>query len=101
MRNDERKLIAISYRRNGVSGAGFYVAVFKWKPPGKKQPRTMCAVAFHNEESESDPFGGRLAVLDTAETAVGNVAFAQGNSWRGHDQFADDMQRWIAEHNAK
>lgn len=98
MRNDERRLVAISYHRNGVGGQGFHIALFRWKDPDKRTPRLMQAIAFSSEEHDSDPFEGQLAVTDTAESAAGNIEFTKGNSWRGHDHFGDDMRRWIAEY---
>jgi hypothetical protein len=82
MRNDERKLIEIAYHRNGVAGNGFYVVLFAWKDPTQATPRRMVATVFEE--------GGNAAVLDTAETMAGNIAFACGNSWRG-----DDFEGWL------
>lgn len=69
------KTIAIAYHRNGVAGNGFHVVLFTW---GRgKAARQMVATVFEEQ--------GNIAVLDTMETATGNIAFAMGNSWRGDD----------------
>ena len=71
----------IAYHRNGIGGDGFYVVLFNWRE-GRKT-RHMFATLFDEH--------GQCAVLDTDETAQGNVAFANGNSWRG-DDFEDDLR---------
>ena len=69
------KIVSSAYHRNGTSGEGFYVVLFKWRDGNRH--RNMMATIFEGR--------GRLAVLDADETAKGNIAFAQGNSWRGDD----------------
>ena len=74
----------IAHHRNGVRGEGFYVVLFSWRD-GKRVRNMMATV-----------FGGkcRIAVLDVDETQKGNVAFAEGNSWRG-DDFETEIRRAI------
>ena len=88
MRNDEIKVTETAYHRNGVSGEGFYIITFKWKPEGEK-PRNMVAVLF------DEP--GQCAVQDIDETAKGNITFGQGNSWRG-DDFEPAMRKAIVKY---
>lgn len=79
------KNIRYSYHRNGVCGAGFYVCLFDWKDG--KQLRHMQAVIFPEGDCH-------CAVFDVDELSRGNIAFAQGNSWRG-DHFIDELQAHI------
>lgn len=76
------KLVALDYHRNGTGGCGFYVALFRWKDPDQAASRLMVATVF--------PEPGCVAVLDTTETAAQNIAFANGNSWRG-----DHFEPWL------
>lgn len=69
------KITGLSYHRNGVHGNGFHVVLFTWKDG--RRTRRMVATVFMES--------GNLAVLDIDETAAGNIAFAEGNSWRGDD----------------
>jgi hypothetical protein len=77
----------ISYHRNGVLGQGFHIVLFGWRDPEAKRMRAMMATVFDAP--------GACAVLDVAETAAGNIAFAQGNSWRG-DDFEPALREAIA-----
>jgi hypothetical protein len=85
-------ITALDYHRNGVSGEGFYVALFNWRDLDDKADRSMVAILF------DEP--GQCAVLDTAETAAGNVTFAQGNSWRG-DRFEPELRAAIKARNER
>ncbi len=80
MKNDEKKLVSVAYHRNGVAGTGFHVVLFRWKDG--TTVRDMVATVF--------PEAGSVAVLDVNETANGNIAFAEGNSWRG-----DHFEPWL------
>jgi hypothetical protein len=73
------KATAVDYHRNGVSGEGFYVVLFRSLPEIKQG----VAIYFPSDHS-------RCAVLDVEQTAAGNVAFARGNSWRG-DHYSDEV----------
>ena len=79
-------VVETAYHRNGISGEGFYVVRFKWRDG--RNYRNMVATIFEGR--------GRLAVLDTDETAKGNIAFAKGNSWRG-DYFEPDLRAAICD----
>ncbi len=68
----------IARHRNGVGGAPFWVVTFRWADVDE-EPRPMVGIVFEA------PW--HVAVLDREETRRGNIAFAQGNSWRG-DSFA-------------
>jgi len=67
-----KRIIEASYHRNGIAGVGFYAILFDAGDYG-----TMVASLF------DEP--GHCAVYNVAELAKGNIAFAQGNSWRGDD----------------
>ena len=84
----EVKIRTIAYHRNGVCGNGFHVVLFDYKQ-GRHWLR-MCATVF--EEL------GSIAVLDLNLTNKGNVAFANGNSWRG-DHYEPVIRKAIAEWN--
>jgi hypothetical protein len=79
--------VQVSYHRNGVSGQGFHIVLFGWHDPEAKRVRSMMATVFEAP--------GACAVLDVDETAAGNIAFAQGNSWRG-DDFEPALRQAIA-----
>lgn len=67
--------------RNGVGGNGFHVVLFSFRSGG--QTHRMVACVFEER--------GNVAVLDIAETALGNIGFAEGNSWRG-DEFESQLR---------
>lgn len=73
------KITAASWHRNGVAGVGFYAILFR----DETEKRDMVASLFDE--------GGYCAVYDVNELAKGNIAFAQGNSWRG-DQYEDALR---------
>lgn len=81
------KLTALDSHRNGISGEGFYVVLFDWTDEDGTR-RHMQAVVFDER--------GYCAVFDVDELAKGNIAFAQGNSWRG-DHFEPQCRKWIIE----
>jgi hypothetical protein len=64
----------VSWHRNGVSGEGFYSILFHYKP----EKVDMVASLFDE--------AGYCAVYSIPELIKGNIAFANGNSWRG-DEF--------------
>lgn len=64
------KIVDVSFHRNGVCGAPFYVILFDDKDNGR-----MVASLF------DEP--GYCAVYNVAELGKNNIAFANGNSWRG------------------
>lgn len=89
------KSAKVAYHRNGVCGEGFFVVTFRWQDG--KCWRNMVATVFHYFDDASDK-SCRVAVLDIDQTANGNIAMAEGNSWRG-DHFADELfpiiKAWI------
>lgn len=89
MKNDEKKLVSVARHRNGVAGTGFHVILFRWQDG--RTFREMVATVF--------PAWGSVAVLDVYETINGNIAFAEGNSWRG-DDFEPWLRKVIAEADA-
>lgn len=82
---DEMQLTIVdcSWHRNGIAGVGFYAVLFDDKEHGR-----MVASLF------DEP--GYCAVYTIDELAKGNVAFANGNSWRG-DQFESALRPLIDE----
>lgn len=76
-----RALVSIARHRNGVCGAPFYVVIFDDPEAGR-----MVATVFDEPN--------HVAVLNISETAAGNIAFANGNSWRG-DHYEDWLRQQI------
>lgn len=72
------KIVSASYHRNGVCGAGFYAIIFDEATEGR-----MIASLFDER--------GYCAVYTIDGLSKGNIAFAQGNSWRG-DHFEDVLR---------
>lgn len=79
------RITDVSYHRNGVGGEGFHAVLFDWKH-GDGTERKMVATVFDTI--------GQCAVYDVAQLAKGNIAFANGNSWRG-DRFEDALRKAI------
>ena len=77
--------VTVAYHRNGVSGMGFYVLTFTWRESRRGPGRRMVATVFEER--------GQLAVLDIDALTQDNIAFAQGNSWRG-----DEFEAALREH---
>ena len=73
----------IQHHRNGVSGAPFYVLLFRDPDEGR-----MLGVVFQHEH--------HVAVFNLDKLALGNIAFGE-NSWRG-DQYEPHLRKAIAEH---
>jgi hypothetical protein len=82
------KALEVSYHRNGISGEGFHVVRFSFTEDGVAHPN-MVATVFDGP--------GYVAVLDADMLAVGNIAFAKGNSWRG-DHFEKGLRVAIEEY---
>ena len=78
------KVIKKDYHRNGVSGTGFDVVIFKTKGDDETSGKKMLGIVF--------PEQGAVAVFDVAELAKDNIEFAHGNSWRG-DYFEDELRK--------
>jgi len=85
----------IAYHRNGISGEPFYVLTFR----DEDEDREMVAIVF-DFDADADPAvftNCRTAVFDREELAAGNIAFAQGNSWRG-DYYDADLRQALRVH---
>ena len=82
MRNEEIKVTQIDYHRNGISGEGFTVCLFKYKEG--RRVHNMVGILFGRN--------GQCAVLDVQELQDGNIEFAKGNSWRG-DYFEPTLRK--------
>lgn len=68
----------VSFHRNGIGGIGFYAVLFDDPEQGR-----MIASLF------DEP--GYCAVYKVSLLQDGNIAFAQGNSWRG-DVYEDALR---------
>lgn len=84
MRNGEQKLVSLQYHRNGVSEAGFYVAIIKEKEEGCAE-REMLVI-----QTDDTCLAFDLKLLDER-----NIKFME-NSWRG-DYYRDIMKKHISE----
>lgn len=84
-RNVNVKIVSASYHRNGIGGEGFYAILFDDADEGR-----MVASLF------DEP--GYCAVYKVEELSKGNIAFAQGNSWRG-DVFEQKLRPLLKEWN--
>ena len=73
MKKPKITITTASFHRNGIGGLGFYVILFTDAENGK-----MLAHLFEDE--------GYCAITQLDMLAEGNIAFANGNSWRG-DEF--------------
>jgi len=79
------RVIEIAYHRNGISGNGFHVVLFE---PTESPHSAFLAIVF------AEP--GNVAVLDVQKTYDRNIAFANGNSWRG-GKFEKELREAIKE----
>lgn len=77
--NEDYKLIAIDYHRNGVGGNGFHVVLFT-----SEEDHAGMFVATVFDEL------GSVAVLNVPLLTEGCIEFARGNSWRG-----DRFEPWL------
>lgn len=77
------KIKSASWRRNGICGIGFYAILFN-----DSQEGDMVASLF------DEP--GYCAVYKLDELVAGNIAFANGNSWRG-DQYESVLRPLLEE----
>lgn len=76
-----------SYHRNGVGGAGFVVSLVDWPESGAKGDFVAISLlgTSRGGESTRGEFVEQTFVLNVPMLAAGNIAFAEGNSWRGSD----------------
>jgi len=92
IQKSEIRVTFSDHHRNGVGGAPFWVVLFGWRDDDGKD-RNMVSIVWDEQ--------GGCAVLDADETAGGNVAFAEGNSWRG-DHFEPVLKQYLKErHDAE
>ena len=75
------KIIDIAHHRNGVTGTGFDVVLFKVL----RERGTKVGILFDDS--------GHCAVLDVTMLAAGDIAFGS-NSWRG-DDYEPDLRNAI------
>ena len=80
------KILQIDRHRNGVFGEPFCIVEFESDPEGEGETLRMVAIVF------DAPM--HTAVLSVNGLANGNIAFAQGNSWRG-DHFDSELRQAI------
>lgn len=102
---DTHTVVQASYHRNGVGGAGFYVALIDTLHQGEEQPRRFLLTWFPSYDDEGEPSEGyqeHVAVVAVDQVALGNVAMhpvtdpvtkepvegTGGNAWRGADNWA-------------
>lgn len=83
------KVLEVDYHRNGISGIGFNVVRFT---DSASAPGEFVAVLF--------PEAGACAVLNVPMLAQGNIAFGEGNSWRG-DHFEGALREVIKQYYAQ
>lgn len=87
------KIVGAAYHRNGVGGAGFYVAIVKGRLEGEKGKREFLVTWF----PENDGRGGQsqIAALDLEHIAAHNISMHPqqgmpgGAAWRCQDLFED------------
>lgn len=83
---------SIAHHRNGICGEPFWVILFRFTEDGITH--RMVATYFDVDNTKLTP---KCAVLDVDMTALGNIGFAEGNSWRG-DHFSDALREAIRHH---
>lgn len=74
-------IIEASYHRNGVGGIGFYAILFNDLEAESENQNPMIASLFDGDVEGQ--LSGFCAVYSVPELKAENIAFAQGNSWRG------------------
>ena len=79
------KILQNEYHRNGVSGTGFNVMIFKTKGDRETANKVMMGVIF--------PDKGSVAVFDLNKLAQQNIKFGD-NSWRG-DYFEAGLRKHL------
>lgn len=83
MRRAIHSIQTVAHHRNGIAGVGFYVVAFT----AREERRKLVAIVFPDAAMHT-------AVLDPALAAQGNIAFGEGNSWRG-DEFDLELRAAI------
>lgn len=82
------KALTVAYHRNGVGGEPFHLIRFTCA----EAKGDFIAIRFADDPDSINP---RIAVLNVPELAAGNIAMAEGNSWRG-DHFVTQVDAAIA-----
>lgn len=82
------KVSAIEYHRNGVSGNGFHVVLFKSKKDGERKESNFIATVFEEV--------GTVAVI--CLDLLPEISMLGGNAWRG-DNFEPELRKAIAAKN--
>lgn len=100
------KILAADYHRNGVGGAGFYVAIVETTGATDQPERFLC-IDFSGDADDPDNYDpGRFAVLRVADVAQGNIGMypithpdtgqvIEGTgdaAWRGADHWGDQLR---------
>ncbi len=86
----ELTIVSADHHRNGVGGVGFYAIIFDDRAEG----RMVASLFDSTNDGEDNSLPGDesyCAVYNIEELNKGNVAFANGNSWRG-DRYADALR---------
>ena len=83
----------IAYHRNGVSGICFYAVLFD----SIEDKCRMIATLFPSANGRHDTVNGLCSVYSVTELSKNNIAFAQGNSWRG-DFYEPELRKAIKQH---
>lgn len=91
-------IIEASYHRNGVGGIGFYAILFNDLEAESENQNPMIASLFDGDIE--DQFSGFCAVYSVPELSAGNIAFANGNSWRG-DRYESSLRPLLKEYLKK
>lgn len=74
----------MAHHRNGISGRSFHVVLFD----GEDGNKMLAIVPDDGTQEAFKADGVECYALDINELAKGNIAFAEGNSWRGDDIMA-------------
>jgi hypothetical protein len=82
----------VAAHRNGISGERFYIVLFG--DPESNPDGRMMAIHF------PDTDGIYTAVLDIDQLSAGNIAFGNGNSWRG-DQYHPEIIAAVQAYDAQ
>ena len=80
----------LAYHRNGIAGAGFYVAIME--ETEDNTTRNMVVIRFPGIDEKIGAIA--CAAFDIAKLAEENIGFAEGNSWRG-DHYVETMDKAI------
>lgn len=111
---DSHAVVQASYHRNGIGGAGFYVALIDSLLDNATEPRRFLLTWFPTHDYEGERTTGyqeNVAVVAVDEVAKGNIAMhplvakdgtlisgTGGNAWRGADEWQSvlpEIEAWI------